>query len=335
MKKTLKLLSLIMVFALILTACSQKDVNDNGLNEIENSNQVEQDEYGISLEDEYIKFVDGRGEKVKITSKPEKVVVLFASFIDIWLRNGGELVGMVEPSEGYIMPSIEGVKTVGTRASISLEEVIALDPDLVILSSNTSAQLDMIAPLEGAGVEVMALDYSYKEDYFKISKLFAMINDKLDNYENQAKNIRDGIQEIINKIPEEDNPTAIIITSTKSNISVRTANTTLGEMFKDLKVINIADLSNSEEGNKDFSLEKILEDDPDFIFVQTLGSDLDAVKKKLKTDVQSNSAWNSLSAVKNDRYIILAKDLYTYKANHRYKDAYEELAKILYPEIFN
>ncbi|NMB09003.1 MAG: ABC transporter substrate-binding protein [Tissierellia bacterium] len=50
--------------------------------------------------------------------------------------------------------------------------------------------------------------------------------------------------------------------------------------------------------------------------------------------MESNPAWSTLSAVKNDRYIILPKDLYMFKPNHRYAEAYEGLAKILYPEVF-
>lgn len=82
-------------------------------------------------------------------------------------------------------------------------------------------------------------------------------------------------------------------------------------------------------------MEKIIQEDPDFIFVQTMGSDKEKIFKKLKSDVESNPAWASLTAVKNNRYIILPKDLYLYKPNDRYAEAYEKLAKILYPEVFN
>lgn len=345
-KKRSILLVLVFVLAVsLLSGCNasqdkdldtSEDIEENNEEVEETDDELEADEYGITSEDDVVRFIDGRGEEVEISKKPEKVVILFASYLDIWINNGGEnIVGMVEPSEEYIIPEIENIKTVGKRGSVSLEEVIALEPDLVILSSNTSDHIDMMAPLEGAGAEVLALDYTYKDDYFKTAKLFATINDKLDLYKAQAEKVRNGIEEIIEKVPEEDNPSAVIIMSTKSNTSVRTSDTTIGEMFKDLKVVNIADTENNEEGNKDFSLEKIIEMDPDYIFLQMMGSDVEAVKDKLKTDVESNPAWSSLSAVKNDHYIILPKELYTYKANHRYKEAYEKLAEILYPEIFN
>lgn len=61
---------------------------------------------------------------------------------------------------------------------------------------------------------------------------------------------------------------------------------------------------------------------------------MDAVNERIQKDVESNPAWASLSAVKNDKYLIMPKDLYLYKANDRYDEAYEELGKILYPEVF-
>lgn len=61
---------------------------------------------------------------------------------------------------------------------------------------------------------------------------------------------------------------------------------------------------------------------------------MDAVNERIQKDVESNPAWASLSAVKNDKYLIMPKDLYLYKANDRYGEAYEELGKILYPEVF-
>ena len=104
-------------------------------------------------------------------------------------------------------------------------------------------------------------------------------------------------------------------------------------MLKDLNTVNISDNSGTAD-TKTFSMEKIIQEDPDFIFVQTMGTDLGKIEERLKNDALSNPAWASLTAVKEDRYIVLPKDLYIYKPNQRYAEAYEGLAKILYPEVF-
>ncbi len=118
------------------------------------------------------------------------------------------------------------------------------------------------------------------------------------------------------------------------SVTARDSTSYVGLMLEDLNTINIADESGGALSSQNFSMEKILEEDPDFIFVQTTGSDLDATIDRLKEDTEANPAWASLSAVKNDRYIILPKDIYMLKANLRYAEAYENLATILYPELF-
>lgn len=292
------------------------------------------DEYGITINEDTVSFLDGRGEEVNIKKEPKKTVMLFASFIDIWIKHGGELIGMVEPSDGYTLPGTENVPTVGKQGGFSLEEIIALEPELVVLSANTKSQMELVPALEANNIEVLVLDYRFKEDYFKIAKVFSAVNNKMDLFEQEAKVVREETQSIIDRAPKENNPKVLIIFATAKSISARTTDTTIGEMFHDLNVINIADSSNDMLSDKNFSMEKILEEDPDFIFVQTMGSDTEAIQERIKMDAESNPAWESLSAVKNDKYLALPKDLYTYKANDRYAEAYEELAKILYPEEF-
>lgn len=343
-KKTILLAFLFILIISTITACKSEKVDeipagteDIGKEEVEKEQDsiVEDDEYGITVTDTDVSFTDGRGEKVTVSKNPEKAVVLFGSYLDIWTRNGGEMVGMIEPSEWMDIPNAESIKVVGKRGSVSIEDVVALNPDLIVMSSNTGFDLAMVDTFEQTGAKIIALDYYFKDDYFKIAKIFALINDEEYLYQDEAKAIKDKIQDMTDKIPDEGNPSAAVILNTTNKLSLRTADTTIGEMFKDLKVTNIADPNNDKEGNLDFSLEVILQEDPDYIFIQTMGSDEEAVKAHIKSEFESNPAWSSLKAVKEDRYIILPKDLYTYKANHRYEEAYAGLGEILYPEIFN
>ena len=241
---------------------------------------------------------------------------------------------MVEDTTGDVIPGTEGVETVGKTGSFSLEKIISLEPDLVILSANTSSHVELIPTLEDNGIQVISIDYKFLDDYFKTVRLFSAINDREDLYQVNSLQIREDIDGIIEKTPKENPPKVFIMFATGKNITSRGSETTVGEILADLNTINIADSSNNLLNDKNFSIEKIIEEDPDFIFVQTMGSNMDEVYERIKTDVESNPAWASLSAVKNDRYIFLPKDLYTYKANHRYAEAYENLAKILYPEVF-
>ena len=54
----------------------------------------------------------------------------------------------------------------------------------------------------------------------------------------------------------------------------------------------------------------------------------------LKDGIEQNPAWSGLTAVKNDRYIVLPKELFHYKPNARWGESYEFIAKILFPDQF-
>lgn len=327
-KRYLLILLVLLVSVLTLTACTKETAV------VDSPKVTEESDYGITINDDTVSFIDGSGKEVVIKKNPERTIALFTSYVDIWVRNGGELVGMVEDTTGDVIPGTEGVETVGKTGSFSLEKIISLEPDLVILSANTSSHVELIPTLEDNGIQVISIDYKFLDDYFKTVRLFSAINDREDLYQVNSLQIREDIDKIIEKTPKENPPKVFIMFATGKNITSRGSETTVGEILADLNTINIADSSNNLLDDKNFSIEKIIEEDPDFIFVQTMGSNMDEVYERIKNDVESNPAWSSLSAVKNDRYIFLPKDLYTYKANHRYAEAYENLAKILYPEIF-
>ena len=337
--KRSKILLIVLALALSISAlvgCTPKvEVEEDKPVIKDEANNIDgPDEYGITINDDTVSFVDGRGEEVTLKKEPKKTIVLFASFIDIWMKQGGELIGMVESSDEYDLPGTENIPTVGKQGSFSLEEIIALEPELVVLSANTKTQMELIPALESNNIEILVMDYKFKEDYFKTAKVFAAVNNKIELFEQEAGRVKEETQAIIDKAPKENNPKVLVIFATKKAISARTTDSTIGEMFNDLNAINIADSSNDMLSDKNFSMEKILEEDPDFIFVQTMGSDTEAIQERLKMDAESNPAWSSLSAVQNNKYLVLPKDLFTYKANDRYSEAYEELAKILYPEQF-
>lgn len=341
--KTKKILSLVLIFVLIittLTACKTKEIDEPVVQTDDTSQPLEtkediKEEYGITITDKTVSFIDGREEEVTLNKNPERVVVLFNSYLDIWMKNGGNVVGKLEDSVGQdIIPGTDNAEIVGALGSISVEKVLEVKPDLIILNSNQKSQMELVPIFEENKIPFIALDYFDKDDYFKLARLFSALNEREDLFEENVVKVKNDIDSIIEKAPKDKENKVLIMMASAKSVTARGSDSTVGEMLKDLHTVNIADTSNNMLNDKNFSIEKILEEDPDFIFVQTTGNDMDKVIERIKEDVESNPAWSSLSAVKNDRYIILPKDLYMFKANHRYAEAYEGLAKILYPEVF-
>lgn len=353
MKKlnVLKMILTIVMIAVLFAGCS-KTVENNEQPVTENNtpseNQVKTEEeapkeekeekvaseYGIKINEEDVVFKDSSDEEVTIKKNPQRVVVLQNSLLEMWDQAGGTVIGRVEESKDKIVENALSAEVVGEMGAPSLEKIIALKPNLVIVSSSYTAQREMIPLLKENNIEVIDLDNDLLEDYYKTVRLFTAITEREDLYENHVNNIQKKVDEIVTKAPKDKNYKAVIMFATAKSITVRDSNTMVGEMLKDLNVINISDSADTGADTKTFSIEKILEEDPDFIFVQTMGSDLEKITERLKSDALDNPAWASLTAVKENRYIVLSKDLYLYKPNDRYPEAYEGLGKMIYPEVF-
>lgn len=100
-----------------------------------------------------------------------------------------------------------------------------------------------------------------------------------------------------------------------------------GQMLADLGCINISDSDASLL--EELSLEAIVRADPDFVFITTIGDSAAGIAQ-YEAELASNPAWQGLSAVKNGNVYILPQELYHYKPNARWGEAYENLVEILY-----
>lgn len=350
MKKSriMSLLLIIVMVSAIFTGCNKNtgvenntpsSTNESNSEEVKTNEDSESkeivSEYGVTVNKDNVVFTDARGEEVTIKKNPQRVVCLYNSYLDIWDSCGGKVIGRVEESEDKPVENAMSAEVVGTAGAPSLEKILALEPDLVIVTNGFKVQAEMAPVLEQNNIQVISIVNDYLEDYYRTVRLFTGITEREDLYEKHINEVKKGVDAIVEKAPKDKNYKTLIVFATAKNITVRNSESMVGEMLKDLNTINISDSETNPENAKTFSMEKIIQEDPDFIFVQTMGSDKEKIMERLKQDVEDNPAWASLTAVKEGRYIVLPKDLYLYKPNARYAEAYEGLAKILYPEIFN
>lgn len=328
---TIIIVVLILIFG--MTACSK---NEEEILVKDTKNDAEENiqaQYDVQINEDSVIFVDSMDNEKTIKKHPERVVILQNSLLEIWDSCGGSVVGRLEATDEKPVENALNAETVGTVGTPNLEKILSLQPDIVMLLSDYSSHREMIASLEKSNIEVIAFNDDLRDDYYRTLRIFSALTGREDLYEEIITLVKDGVEKLIENAPSKDYK-AVILRATGKAINVRDSNTTLGEMLKDLNVINISDNENMSADNKTFSMEKLIQEDPDFIFVITMGSDVEKIKERLKLDVESNPAWASMKAVKEGKYIVLPKELYVYKPNLRYLEAYENLAEILYPEIF-
>ena len=275
-------------------------------------------------------FTDDLGRSVTV-SQPERVAALMGSFAEIWLLAGGELAAATQDAvteRGLELD--EGVQVLGSYKEPSLELLLAADPDLVLLSVNTAAQMDLLAALESAGIPAACFGVNRFEDYLHMLDVCTQITGRRDRYQTNGLAVQDRIEQIKRSVPEGEAPRVLLLRASAS-VDVRAKNsedTVAGVILKELGCVNIAD---SDLGLlEDLSLESILYHDPDYIFVVVQGSDTEGGLARLERTLTSDPLWSSLTAVQSGRCHILDKQLFHYKPNARWGESYEILFNILY-----
>lgn len=264
--------------------------------------------------------------------KNARVVACYGSFAECWLLSGGNLAGVTQDAidEGRITDT-QGISVVGTVKSIDLEKLVELEPDYVILSADLTAHTGIKSSLDSLGISYGYFRVDTFEDYRAMMEQFCNVNEREDLFEENVVKVGERIDEILSEIPDESDKTVLLVRAFSTGIKAKTDDNLAGQILKEYSMINIADKTPSIL--EDLSIEQIIKEDPDYIFVTTMGSEEEAIAY-LKNNIESNPAWSELSAVKNGNYVVLPKDLFHYKPNNRWDESYEHLAKIIYPEIF-
>lgn len=275
---------------------------------------------------------DVNGSTVRL--RPESRLVFGeASLAECWLLAGGMPVGVpLDAIEERALPLAADTAAVGTVKSPDLEKIAALEPDYVVLSADLSAHAQLKDSLEQMGIPCGYFRLDSFEDYRELMAQFCAVTGRADLYEENVLSVEMGIAALREKLPEAPGLSALLLRAYSTGMKAKTDDNPAGKILKDFGLENPAESNPSLL--EELSIEKIILDDPDYIFVMTMGSETEA-REYLQANVESDPAWSGLSAVKNGRYIILPQELFHYKPNDRWDDSYEYLAKIIYPDLFD
>ena len=314
-RKLVSIVALCLIAALCLTAC--------GGNQTAGEDQTASEGYT---------FTDALGQEITVNN-PQRVVSLMGSFSEVWVLAGGAdtLVGTsYDTVDSRDLGLPEGIANVGTYQDPNIEQILALNPDFVLLSSETTRTDSHVAlkdALSSAGITAAYFSVTHFEDYLNMLKICTDITGNTEAYQKNGVAVQERIEQIVADNKLETAPDVLLMITFSGGIRAQSSETMTGKMLADLGCHNILD--DNPSLLKDFSVENIIETDPDYIFVIPMGNDDALAQKNLKESVESNPAWSSLSAVVNDRYILLPKDKFLYKPNAVWDESYSYLAELL------
>ncbi len=278
-------------------------------------------------------FTDALGNTVTV-DRPQRVVSFYGSFAEMWVLAGGTLVGTTDDAiTQRELPLGDNVTVIGGTKTPNLELALSLEPDFALLSADTSDHVQAAETLRAAGVPCAFFRVDYLEDYLAAMEICTAITGRSDLYEQNAQRVEQQAQAVIQRVRPrlaQNPPTALLIRAYSTGAKAKGMDNLAGVILHELGVKNLVE--DHPSLLEELSMEEIIAADPDYIFVTTMGSSSQKALDALRDGIQSNPAWASLSAVQNDRYILLPEDLFHYKPNDRWGESYAYLANILCPE---
>lgn len=319
MKRYSMVLALALALSLALTGCgttNQEGTSSGG------SGSVSQQESGV------ITVTDWNGHAEQFEECPKNVVALSGSLGEVWLNAGGTLKGTTTDAVSTRKLELpEDTVMVGSIKEPDLETVLSLEPDFIILDNDIKSHKELIPTLEEMKIPYGMFHEEYFEDYLSMLKQFCALTGNSEAYEQKGTAVKAEIDKILADAPKMEGKTVLLLRAYSSGFKAKDSENQAGIMLKEFGLENVLDKYDTML--EDLSMEEIMTADPDYIMVTTMGKDTQAAIDNLEEQLCSDPAWESLTAVKEGHYHVLPKDLFHYKPNARWAEAYQYLSDLL------
>ena len=321
MKKTISLILAAVICFVMLAGCGTK-VTTNGKTRI---------------------ITDGAGREVEVPEKVETIVCVGVGALRYTCYMGAaDLVVGVEDHEvtkgidrlyNYVNhKKFRDLPIIGTNGVPYTEEIIAVAPQVIVMSKSANADADDLQTQTGTPVVVIpgsdtTLDNNAYETISILGQLYSM-EDRAEELTTYLKGVQEDLDSRTKNIPDSDKPSVYV-----AGVSFRGLHGFEGTEagygpFELIHANNLADTT-GQNGAFDIDLEQVLSWDPDIIFLDFNGMDL--INESF---AQNPDYYNALTAVQKGKvFSQISFRSYASNLDTALADAYYA-ACILYPEQF-
>ncbi|MGM9642914.1 MAG: ABC transporter substrate-binding protein [Eubacteriales bacterium] len=280
----------------------------------------------------FYSFTDSTGRKIGLDSRPEKVAVLFSSYAEMWTLAGGEVSVTVGESveRGFADESAVLVDS-GAGKTIDREILLSSGADFIIASADIAAQAELGEWLDGLGIPCALFRVDSFADYAAAMYHLCAITGRDDLYEKNVVTVEAEIEQILASVDRTKQPKILFVRCGSSYDSTKAKNSSenfVCRMLFELGAINIADAAPILCDG--MALEAIIDADPEKILFSVMGNE-EKSKAYMNSELAS-APWQAVSAVRDGNYVYLERELFQFKPNARWADAYKFLAEYLYGE---
>jgi len=264
-------------------------------------------------------ITDDASRTVTVKSAPKRIVSLAPANTEALFALGlGDKVVGVTSYDDY-PAEVTKIAKVGDFAGPNVEAVAAANPDLIV--ATTGVQADVITKLEQLGATVVAFDPQSLDGLYMDLQELGQITGTSNKAEALVVDMKAQVSEIEAAVADSEPSTAFIEIG-QNPLFTAGSGTLIDELVKVGGGKNVA----TAAGYVPYSAEELVKADPD-VYLATKGtmSDPSALKKR--------AGFGDLSAVKNDRVVVLDDNLVT-RPGPRIVEGLKQVAEGLHPEAF-
>lgn len=301
MKKTKRMIPLLLLLsmAFAVAGCGKTNNTAGETTALTATQEVEGETVENSTVDnsaettEAITITDMKGREITLEEPAERIVALSASDCEILyaIGAGDALVGRGTycdyPAEVFDVPEV------ASGADTNVEQIIALEPD-VLLMSEMAQTVEQVAQLEEAGIKVVVSEATDIEGVYYAIDMIGTLMGKKENAQsviNDMKTTFDTIE--ANSTGNEAKTIYFEVSPLEWGLWTAGSNTFMDEIAAMMGLENcFADV----EGWAAISEEQVLERNPDYILTITMYYGEGPTPEE---EILSRTGWESITAVKN------------------------------------
>jgi iron complex transport system substrate-binding protein len=270
-----------------------------------------------------VTITDDEGTEVTIASEPQRIVSLTPATTEILfaIGAGSRVVGKVEDVASF-SPEAASVPDVATFASVDVEQIVALEADLVVSGGAGLTQGAAVEQLRRAGVSVVVTYPTTIDEAFAGIRLVGRATGADTEAGVLAETMRQQMEDLgALASTASTKPRVFYEIDVTGGIFTPPADSIYGEMFRLAGGDPI-----SGDASYAISLEELVAADPEVIL---LG---DAAYGVTAESVAARPGWGDMTAVKEGR-IVAIDDIVVTRPGPRLVDGLAALLRAIHPEL--
>jgi iron complex transport system substrate-binding protein len=282
-------------------------------------------------------LVDDQGYVTSLAAFPNRIISLAPSSTEILFALGlGDKVVAVTNYDNYpynfsAWIAAGNMTSVGAFEEPNIEVIASLDPDLILATGGV--QKETVDTLRNLGYKVLVFDPANIAGVFKNIEVVGNATGKSAEATSLVNNLNSRIEAVINKVATTTSKPKVYYEVWYDTTSLWSAGSKAwqNELIEKAGGINI--FADQPLDYFQSSAEAVVSRNPDVIVLPASGMGEQTPFWGSIAEVKARPAWNSISAVQNDRIYQIDSDVIQ-RAGPRVADAIEALAQFFHPELF-